>query len=194
MEMRRRAIRSLCVLIKEQVGNDPVLGVEVGVWRGDTSAWLLKAFPNLQLYCVDPWETGGGHTTLEASVRELREAKQQFLDKTQFAHDRRIVLAYPSIKAVEWTAPSAFDFVFIDAEHTYEEVYKDLRAWAPKVRNMGLLCGHDYNAPYDRKKIFGVKRAVDEYAAENNRTVRVNDWDIWWFEPKDIPWELKSTP
>lgn len=173
----------MCLLIKKTVG-DPTRGVEVGVWRGDASAGLLTAFPSLVLYAVDPWDTGGGHTTLDADAQTLREAKQLYLDKTDFAKERRITVPLESLAAAELVVPDGeMDFVFIDAEHTYEEVSKDLRAWAPKVRTGGLFCGHDYNAPYDRKKIFGVKRAVDEYAAEKGFKVNVIDGaDIWWFQ------------
>ena len=47
------------------------------------------------------------------------------------------------------------DLVFIDAAHTYEAVAEDIRAWLPKVRLGGVLCGDDY--PHR-----GVRRAVGE--------------------------------
>jgi hypothetical protein len=36
------------------------------------------------------------------------------------------------------------DFVYIDANHEYEHVLEDVRAWAPKVRAGGIVSGHDY--------------------------------------------------
>ena len=49
-----------------------------------------------------------------------------------------------------------FDFVFIDASHEYEPTKADIRLWWHKVKDEGLLAGHDY---------FGheqVRSAVDE--------------------------------
>jgi hypothetical protein len=37
-----------------------------------------------------------------------------------------------------------FDFVYIDADHTYAAVRADILAWWPKVRSGGVLGGHDF--------------------------------------------------
>lgn len=51
-----------------------------------------------------------------------------------------------------------FDFVFIDASHKYELTKADIRLWYNKVKEGGILAGHDYN---DNEGI-EVKMAVDE--------------------------------
>jgi predicted O-methyltransferase YrrM len=55
-----------------------------------------------------------------------------------------------------------FDYIYIDADHSYEGVKKDLNAYWPKVKPGGILGGHDYmifHTTYD----FGVVQAVDEF-------------------------------
>lgn len=57
------------------------------------------------------------------------------------------------------------DICFIDANHEYEEVKKDINLWLPKVKPGGILAGHDIDFP-------GVWRAVNECLPEfyvNNR-------------------------
>ena len=49
--------------------------------------------------------------------------------------------------------------MFIGANHTYEEVKKDLGAWYPKIKKGGWITGHDYVAD--------VKKAVDEFFSYN---------------------------
>ena len=57
-----------------------------------------------------------------------------------------------------WSEP--IDFLYIDADHSYEGVLADLDAWVPHVRSGGLILGDDYgNAIYP-----GVAMAWEEFA------------------------------
>ena len=64
-----------------------------------------------------------------------------------------------------------FDFIYIDANHTYKYVCEDLALWYPKLKPGGILAGHDYLNGIAYGTIFGVKRAVDEFAAKLNKEV-----------------------
>jgi GT2 family glycosyltransferase len=59
-----------------------------------------------------------------------------------------------------------FDLLFIDADHSYEVVKKDLIDWEPKIKIHGTISGHDYSNG------FGVSQAVNERYIEG---IRVND-------------------
>ena len=61
---------------------------------------------------------------------------------------------------------SSIDMVYIDANHNYDSVKRDLGLWGPKVKQGGFICGHDYCQTFD-----GVIKAVDEYVANHNLTV-----------------------
>lgn len=37
------------------------------------------------------------------------------------------------------------DMIFIDGDHSFDAVSRDLRFWVPKASVGGLICGHDYN-------------------------------------------------
>jgi hypothetical protein len=52
------------------------------------------------------------------------------------------------------------DVVFIDMEHTYQAISRDIKLWLPKVKNNKYLAGHDYQD--DR-----VRRAVHENFGKN---------------------------
>ena len=77
-----------------------------------------------------------------------------------------------------------FDFVYIDADHTEEAVYLDLKAWWPKVRLGGVLAGHDYvNVTLTCGVKFGVIESVDRFVKENNLLLHVDQEMPWrdWF-------------
>lgn len=57
---------------------------------------------------------------------------------------------------------NSIDFVFIDANHTYEFVKRDIEAFLPKMKAGGVIAGHDYNLSHP-----GVLQAVNEAFVEN---------------------------
>ncbi len=59
------------------------------------------------------------------------------------------------------TIAGDWDFIFIDADHSYETVKRDIELWRPRVRRGGILAFHDYS---DEPECAypGVKQAVDE--------------------------------
>lgn len=56
----------------------------------------------------------------------------------------------------------SIDFCFIDANHTYDFVRKDILAYLPKMKKGGVIAGHDYNMSHP-----GVIQAVNEIFVEN---------------------------
>ncbi len=40
------------------------------------------------------------------------------------------------------------DIVYIDAVHDLVNIINDIYAWLPKIRNGGIICGHDYIAAF----------------------------------------------
>lgn len=67
---------------------------------------------------------------------------------------------------------ASLDVCFIDADHRYSHVSRDIDAWRPKVRPGGILCGHDCESlKWDERYIeldvergnhHGVAKAVTE--------------------------------
>ena len=77
--------------------------------------------------------------------------------------------------------------VFIDAEHTYDALSKDLRAWYRTVKPGGVIACHDYKGRLDKltEKIgdpnvgWGITRACHEFAEEHGLKHQGKRW-IWW--------------
>lgn len=68
-----------------------------------------------------------------------------------------------SVRFAESMPLDSVDFVFIDAEHTFESVARDLAAWWPRVRAGGLMAGHDYTDWFP-----GLRGAVDEFVRRHD--------------------------
>jgi hypothetical protein len=58
----------------------------------------------------------------------------------------------------------SLDFVYIDANHTFDYCCPDIIYWSMKVRSGGIVSGHDYFHHIRG----GVVRAVDAYTASHS--------------------------
>lgn len=157
--------RAQSILSRLEGIKNPV-GAEIGVFAGDLSSRLLNR-ADLTLYMVDSWavehtesykESGDFHAKLSQAEQDDYHRKSCMV--TAFAGPRAKVIRKTSIEAARAIPDGSLDFVFIDADHSYEGCRADIAAWLPKVRAGGLICGHDYeNTEFPQ---FGVRRAVDE--------------------------------
>ena len=160
-----------------------LVGAEIGVYDDSTSAALLSGLPGLRLWMIGHWrpyEGESGLGALDQAAFDRARARAEWW--TLPAADRRFVLRATSLEAAERFGPESLDFAFIDGYYRYEHDRADLHAWWPKIRAGGLLSGHDYDAARDATGPWGVRRAVDEFAANVRRTVQVGSDGVWWIE------------
>lgn len=153
-------------------GNNPIVGVEIGTGAGGGSAALLLLMPSIiKLYCIDAWQNFPGHGyEAEHYPQELHDTQYEMACARLAAYgDRPVILRMTSDQAVDHVTDN-LDFVWIDGDHRYEQVKRDILNWMPKIRSGGIICGHDYiQAP-------GVSQAVDEIFGE----VNTGDDFTWW--------------
>lgn len=164
-----------------------VLGVEIGVFAGEMSRALLKAKPDLALVMVDSWEAQGAayaslcgdwHAGLTAQNQD--GFYQQAVKRVAFAGERARIMRTRSDDARYSVEDESCDFVFIDADHSYEGCAADIEGWRAKVRPGGLLGGHDYqNYNYPQ---FGVTRAVDEFVTRHGLTLETGENYCWFVQ------------
>ena len=138
--------------------------VELGAWKGRSTSCLAVEIANskkdITLYVIDTWEGSVEHVgnSEETSLPTLYET---FLNNMKPVEEYFIPIKLSSDEASKKFKDSSLDFVFLDASHEYEDVKNDINNWLPKVRNGGILAGHDYYV--DRYDFFpGVKQAVNE--------------------------------
>lgn len=132
-------------------------GVEVGVDFAYHARLLLDYIPNLSLLCVDLWNRNP----------QAYELAQEVLGRYTGA----TLLREDSIEASKQVEDESMDFVFIDANHSYEYVKRDLEAWYQKVKKGGVFYGHNYAVSHSGDS--GVIDAVDEFVANNGLTLEV---------------------
>ncbi|WP_082609582.1 class I SAM-dependent methyltransferase [Bosea sp. Root381] len=117
---------------------------ELGTYRGDFARQILARCRPAELHLVDidyslfdAWDLTGSEV-----VRHLG-----------FTH--QVVAGFPD---------AHFDFVYIDADHSYEGCHRDALAAAPKVRPGGYLVFNDFAHIDPWLGRYGVHRAATDFA------------------------------
>ncbi len=144
------------------------VGCEIGVQDAHFSVTLLKRWKCSLFYSIDPWREFEPSKYLDVANRQ--QAIQDRIyegarNRLREFGERSVILRSTSAEAVTQFANGQLDFVYIDANHSYEAVVEDIRLWYPKLKPGGVLAGHDYLDGNHPAAVFGVMSAVNEFAA-----------------------------
>ena len=148
--------------------------VEVGTYIGESLSHLaVGAYPKkLQVIGVDWGVTieKVDAATARATVKPYVNTLVDNILKTHIPGGIPIIL-WDSAYAARLISNRSCRFVYIDADHNYHAVYRDLLAWMPKIQRGGILAGHDYDWPT-------VKAAVDEVFGPCQSSINPRVWSV----------------
>jgi len=150
-----------------------MVGAELGVFNGDFSKVILKSNPS-KLYLVDVFEgftVSGDKDGLNMQSTNLDESFAK-LNQVYSNDDRVVIVKSKSVDFLNSLDDDSLDFVYIDADHSYEGVKADIAVSFTKVKNGGYILGHDYTWSNNHTHNFeGVVRAVNEFCIQNGLTI-----------------------
>mgnify|MGYP001585028591 CR=1 FL=1 len=140
---------------------------EIGVHHGDNAQTILDSASADTLILIDCWEQQSGPYARDPSNTQLKGVYEQVVKRFAANSSVSVLKMYSSVAAMLFTN-EAFDWVYIDADHTLQAVRADLAMWWPKVKVRGFLCGHDYIVDKYNKSYsyIQVKQAVNEFCQE----------------------------
>lgn len=143
------------------------IGVEIGVLYGDFSQMILNAICPKHLVLVDPYETSGNR--YESGIQTAYSTQSDYQKLLKRFHEQKLsgqvnVVRLHSSEAQKIFNDGSFDFIYHDASHLLVDVKRDLNEWLPKLKEGGLMCGHDYIDHQD----FGVIEAVNNFCNKHN--------------------------
>ncbi|MCP3943387.1 MAG: class I SAM-dependent methyltransferase [Desulfobacteraceae bacterium] len=131
----------------QSVFNENLIVVEIGSFlgNGSTKAFLDEIRSKKgSLYCVDTWK-GNTNVAWHSRLAAEYDFFSTFTHNVDLYGGSEIVkpLVMDSLSAAKIFKNNSCDLIFIDGDHSYEAVKRDIDSWFPKLRKGGLLCGHD---------------------------------------------------
>lgn len=159
-------------------------GVEVGVGYGGHCEALLNYRGIDSLVGVDPYaHRHNCDDPTNFSQSDLEHVYHRALDRLARFGRRFELIRETSAQAAKQVANGSLDFVYIDADHCFDAVVNDLGTWFDKVREGGIIAGHDYDNP----ELPGVQQAVDGFFQRMNWTVHHPGDCVWWVQKRALP-------
>lgn len=122
-----------------EIGRDGLHYCEIGCGQGET-ALIAGCLPQVAVVTtIDRRFTDAADQRLQAITEKLTKLKGRSEEL--------------------WNEIETPDILYIDGNHNFAEVSKDLSLYGARVASDGVICGHDYCDKWP-----GVVAAVDEYA------------------------------
>lgn len=117
-----------------------ITGIELGVLKAETSCILLDECPNIHsLFCIDPY------LPYEDKNKDQMDQYNQIAVKNLSKYKNVSLLTSSSLDTHTVFDDGSVDFVFIDTVLNREQLEKELDLYYPKIRNGGIIFGHDAN-------------------------------------------------
>jgi len=159
------------------------VGVEIGVWQGWYTEYLIKD-TNMHIFGIDPFcETDSYSSPEKWDIDKNKDDFDPFnlgndgfvypearymvtinrMNKVCGKNNRLTIIRDYSYNVKYFFDGGDLDFVYIDGEHTYDAVRQDMDDWWSKIKIGGILAGHDY---HDTQP--GTVQAVDEFVKKFN--------------------------
>lgn len=168
-------LKDLCNYVHSRSNIKEMTMVEIGSFAGNSTEIFAQKFH--KVYSVDPWVSGWDENDGSADPNkfDMKEVEKQFDIFILSQYNNVIKNKMKSEEASILFDDESLDFVYIDGDHRYEGVKKDIELWLPKIKKGGFIGGHDYNNPPHH----GVKKAVDEFFKKQpDKTFQDTSWVI----------------
>lgn len=141
-------------------------GIELGVREGKTFFHILKFCKEMHMTGIDLWEPH--ESNLPGTNWDHEKNLEAVKSFTEFYKEDRYTLIKGRTDEVHTQIDNkSANFVFIDADHSYDAVKLDIELYEPKVTDAVL--GHDIDWP-------DVKSAVEHHYGDAYTMLENNVW------------------
>lgn len=157
--------------------------IEIGSYIGDSTLVFSEHFSTV--LAIDPYIDDYDATDDVCNYAPFQEVYYEFIYRTKDVRNIHLLrkTSDEGVEAIKNAAKEidpinleehnlrAFDFIYIDGMHTYEQVKKDIQNYLPFLKKGGFIGGHDYAGTFQ-----GVIDAVNETTGAPDITFKDTSW------------------
>ena len=130
------------------------MGAEIGVWKGEWASFINDAINPKKYYLLDPWKflppvTQGDHDewyrgAIAKSQKDMDDIYKDVCSMFKDSENIEVIRTRGEY-AEQYINQGELDWIYIDGDHSYEAVTKDLETSFRLVKSDGLITGDDAN-------------------------------------------------
>ncbi len=167
LEIIRTHPKEAIKFAREHFKGKEIIAIEIGVYKGENSEQMNKHLNIKKLYLIEPYKE---YKSYAGIYEELDKAKKKAHKRNNKGNEIWIEqLSQDGIGYIYYNP----DFIYIDGNHEYEYIKKDLELYWEILNKGGIIAGHDIQ--YD-----DISKAVLEFANKENVDVHFGDRRDWW--------------
>ena len=181
--------------------------VELGVWEGEFAAFCEATLAPQRYTLIDFWRYDRYSFVLEDApqMRELRSTYERYFNgdpdkaledayrkvQARFAAKPNVTILRADVaEAAQHFDDGSLDLIYLDANHTYEYVLRDLLLWFPKLRPGGLfVCNDFFEAEMATRQNIGVIPAWTTFSKRVQAyplAVTSGEWSDFYFSNQPV--------
>lgn len=141
--------------------------LEIGVFKGEFAKEIIKTAAPKKLYLVDIWKDSWGSGDKDGNnYVKIDNMEDIYLNLYMQVRDKLDihVIRANSISFLKNCLDNYFDAIYVDGDHEEQAVYNDLVMSLSKIKQGGLLMGHDYHHQ--------IKVAVDRFCRDYSQSIK----------------------
>ena len=157
--------------------------IEIGSYTGDSTLFFSEHFRSV--IAVDPFLDDYDPSDDACNYAPFDKVYEEFILRTKDNPKIHLIrkTSDDAVEAIKEAARSvavidlqehyikAFDLVYIDGMHTYNQVKKDIQNYLPFIRKGGFIAGHDYSSTW-----LGVIDAVNQTVGIPDEIFQDTSW------------------
>lgn len=170
--MKRENLIELIMATNPKVAE---IGVEYG---GFTDLYFNDYY---EIHLIDMWQTEGNDYYFSQRHGQVEEGYKKILSK--YSNKKNVnIVKMKSTDASFLYDDNYFDWIYIDADHSYESVLEDIKKWYPKLKKGGIISGHDFDPSIDDVNYhkYGVEKAVREFFGDKFKLTSETNYKSWY--------------
>jgi len=154
--------------------------IEIGTWKGQSAIHMANILKRnnikCKIFCVDTFLG-----TWELEENDLKNGYPQiyykFLNNIVYEKCEDYIIPCPNTSLFYYQKFKDLnlkaDLIYIDGSHMYDDVYADIKNYSNLLTQNGIIFGDDFTFFPD------VRKALEKYCLENNKTFQVTDQRYW---------------